>query len=237
MTPIWIFPAYPLLIIGPHAGVLSQTVVQERAFDIIVGGFTLQGIGFLVSMMIYSAFIYRLMTQKLPHESSRPGMFVSVGPSAFTVAGMIGMAEGTQRALPPDFMGNTQLAAMIIKVMASWISLWIWGLALWFFFISLGAHWSCIGRGRMVFTMTWYSYVFPNTALVTSTFAIGKAFECRAIQIVGCVMTPILICVWFFVIGMMIRAIVLKQILWPQKGEDKDEGGFRGPKLNRHFSV
>ena len=79
MTPVWIFPAYPLLIIGPHAGVLSATLPQKKAFDIIVGGFTLQGIGFLVSLMIYSAFIYRLMTQKLPQESSRPGMFVSVG--------------------------------------------------------------------------------------------------------------------------------------------------------------
>ena len=116
MTPIWIFPAYPLLIIGPHAGVLSQTVVQRKAFDIIVAGFTLQGIGFLVSMMIYSAFIYRLMTQKLPQESTRPGMFVSVGPSGFTVAGVIGMAEGAQRALPTDFMGDSAVAAMILKV-------------------------------------------------------------------------------------------------------------------------
>jgi hypothetical protein len=25
---------------------------------------------------------------------------------------------------------------------------------------------------------------------------------------------------------MMIRAIVMKQIMWPQRGEDRDEGGF-----------
>ncbi|KAF6221925.1 hypothetical protein HO133_001893 [Letharia lupina] len=237
MTPIWIFPAYPLLIIGPHAAVLSQTLEQRRAFDIIVGGFTLQGIGFMVSLMIYSAFIYRLMTQRLPQASTRPGMFVSVGPCGFTVAGVIGMAEGAQRALPPDFMGNTPMSAMILKVISAWMSLWIWGLAFWFFFISAGAHWSCVGPHKMVFTMTWYSYVFPNTALVTSTFAIGKAFNSRAIQIIGCVMTAILILTWFFVVGMMVRAIMLKQILWPQKGEDKDEGGFKAPRPNRRISV
>lgn len=237
MTPVWIFPAYPLLIIGPHAAVLSQTLEQTRAFDIIVGGFTLQGIGFMVSMMIYSAFIYRLMTHKLPQESSRPGMFVSVGPSGFTVAGVIGMAEGAQRALPPDFMGNTQISAMVLRVISAWMSLWIWGLAFWFFFISVGAHWSCVGSNKLTFTMTWYSFVFPNTALVTSTFAIGKAFQSRAIQIIGCVMTAILIPTWFFVVIMMIRAIRLKQILWPQKGEDKDEGGFKGPRPVRRISV
>lgn len=233
MTPIWIFPAYPLLIVGPHAAVLSQTVKQTRALDIIIGGFTIQGIGFLVSLTIYSAFIYRLMTQKLPQEATRPGMFVSVGPSGFTVAGVIGMAEGAQRALPSNFMGNSEMAAMILKVVASWMSLWIWGFAFWFFFISVGAHWSCVRSNRMTFTMTWYSFVFPNTALITSTFAIGKAFSSPAIQIVGCVMTPLLIGVWFFVFGMMIRAIILKQILWPQKGEDKDEGGFKGPRPDK----
>ena len=191
----------------------------------------------MVSLMIYSAFIYRLMTQKLPQESTRPGMFVSVGPSGFTVAAVIGMAEGAQRALPPDFMGNTAMSATILKVVSAWMSLWIWGLAFWFFFISVGAHWSCVGPHKMVFTMTWYSYVFPNTALITSTFAVGKAFSSTTIQVIGCVMTPILILTWFFVVGMMIRAIMLKQILWPQKGEDKDEGGFKGPKPSGRLGV
>ncbi|CAD0049814.1 unnamed protein product [Aureobasidium pullulans] len=106
MTPVWIFPAYPLLIIGPHAGKLSSRVAPETALPIIVGGFCLQGIGFMMSLMVYAAFLYRLMTQKLPKESLRP-------------AG------------------------------------------------------------------------------------------------------------WFFVFGMMIRAVILKDILWPQKQEDRDEGGWK----------
>lgn len=142
-----------MLIIGPHAAVLSQTLKADDAFDVIVGGFTIQGIGFLVSLMIYSAFIYRLMTQKLPQEATRPGMFVSVGPCGFTVFGVVEMANSAVRALPPDFMGDGRLAAMILKVVASWMGLWLWGLALWFFFISIGAHWSCVGRNKMTFAM------------------------------------------------------------------------------------
>ena len=231
MTPVWIFPAYPLLIIGPHAGVLSITVPQKQAFDIIIGGFTLQGIGFMVSLMIYSAFIYRLMTQKLPQEAARPGMFVSVGPSAFTVSAMISMAEGAERAMPANFFGDLHLAAIILRVVSAWASLWIWGLALWFFFISVCSHYSCIHKGHhLTFTMTWFSYVFPNTALITATFAIGRAFQSKAIQIIGFVLTPLLILTWSVVFLLMIRAIALKQILWPQKGEDKDEGGFKGPR-------
>ena len=231
MTPVWIFPAYPLLLVGPYAGVLSKVLSRKRAIQVIIGGFTLQGIGFLVALMIYSAFLYRLMVHKLPREAARPGMFVSVGPCGFTATGIISMAEGAQRSLPNNFMGDSRLAAMILNIIASWASLWIWGLALWFFFISVGAHWSFVHKDHLLdFKMTWFSYVFPNTALVTATFAIGKAFDIRAIQILACVMTSILVALWFGVVGMMIRAIFLKQILWPQKGEDRDEGGFAAPR-------
>ncbi|MCJ1339175.1 hypothetical protein MMC09_004464 [Bachmanniomyces sp. S44760] len=227
MTPLWTLPNYPLIIIGPHAGLLSSTLRPSRALDIIVVGTTLQGIGFMLAMTIYSAFIYRLMTQKLPAPSSRPGMFVSVGPSGFTATALITMAQSAERALASDYMGDGHLTAMILRVVANWTSLGIWGLALWFFLISVGAHYSCIGK--MTFQMTWYSFVFPNTALITATFAIGKAFGSSPIQVIGCVMTCLLIVVWFMVFGCMIRAIILKRILWPQKGEDKDEGGFTGP--------
>ena len=74
--------------------------------------------------------------------------------------------------------------------------------------------------------MGWYSFVFPNTALITATFAIGNAFACQPIQVVGCVMIFPLIFMYIFVFYKMVRAIILRQILWPQKGEDKDEGGF-----------
>ena len=178
------------------------------------------------------------MTQKLPREVARPGMFVSVGPSGFTAAAMITMAEGAQRALSDSLWDDNRLAPLVLKIIANWASLWIWGLALWFFLISVGSHWCCLLKGhRMTFTMAWYSYVFPNSALITATFAVGKAFQSRAIQIIGCVMTPMLIAMWFLVSVMMIRAILNRQILWPQKGEDRDEGGFKAPRKNSADSV
>ena len=46
-------------------------------------------------------------------------------------------------------------------------------------------------------------------------------------------MTCLLILTWMFVFAMMIRAIVQKKILWPQRQEDRDEGGFKGPAMRR----
>jgi len=77
----------------------------------------------------YAAFIYRLMTQKLPQESLRPGMFISVGPSGFTISGVIGMGQSLPRVVPPDFMGpgNGALAGSVSLIMANWLGLWLWG--------------------------------------------------------------------------------------------------------------
>lgn len=116
-----------MLIIGPHAGILSAKLEQSRALQIIIGGTTIQGVGFLVSLMVYSAFIYRLMSQKLPKENMRPGMFVSVGPSAFTVAGIVNMAAQAERAFPADFMGDGHFAAEVLKVVINFAALWLWG--------------------------------------------------------------------------------------------------------------
>src|SRR5581483_3823241 len=119
------------------------------------------------SLMIYSAFLYRLMTQKLPKENLRPGMFISVGPSGFTISGLILMGQQLPKTVPKDFMGlgMGELAGNVSMIMANWVGIWLWGLALWFFLVSVGAHFSCAAQGKMTFAMTWYSFVFPNTAL------------------------------------------------------------------------
>lgn len=64
-------------------------------------------------------------------------------------------------------------------------------------------------------------------ALTTATFALGKALSNKPINILGCVMTCLLIMGWFVVFIAMIRAVVVKDILWPQKQEDRAEGGWR----------
>lgn len=130
MTPLWIFPAYPLLFVGPFAGILAKTSTGQtgnQALDIIVGGVIAQGIGFMLSFMVYSAYIYRLMTEKLPEESSRPAMFVSVGPVGFTTTAIINMGQNFSDCVPSDFMGNGALAGQVTKILADWFGIWLWG--------------------------------------------------------------------------------------------------------------
>jgi len=88
----------------------------------------------------------------------------------------------------------------------------------------------------MPFAMTWNSFIFPNTALITATFAVAKCLNNRPINIIACAMTCLLILVWFFIIGMGIRAVVQKQILWPQKQEDRDDEAGAGSTKPQDFN-
>lgn len=54
--------------------------------------------------------------------------------------------------------------------MALLVALWFWGLSMWFFLVSVGSLWKYLrARKGMPFQMTWWSFVFPNTALVSFT--------------------------------------------------------------------
>lgn len=89
-----------------------------------------------------------------------------------------------------------------------------------FFIVSVGSFWKYARpehEAKSGFQMTFFSFVFPNTALVTATFQIGRAFGCRELEIVGCVMAALLVVVWAVVFGMMIRCVLQKKLLWPKE--------------------
>lgn len=117
MTPTWVFPAYPLLLTCPFAAHLIDSAdvaghpLSINKTAIALCATATQGTGCLIAFMISAAFIYRLMTQKLPRDMQRPGVvsvcpshavetsishwvdadqsqFISIGPFAFTAAGI-----------------------------------------------------------------------------------------------------------------------------------------------------
>ena len=79
--PAWIFPVYPLLVVGPLAATLIPSQLHHVAYPIWVGGVMVQGLAWAVAFMMYTIYTRRLMSSALPSPSIRPGMYVSVGPA------------------------------------------------------------------------------------------------------------------------------------------------------------
>ncbi|KAF5000003.1 hypothetical protein FGRMN_2084 [Fusarium graminum] len=225
MTPTWVFPAYPLLLNAPFAANLiaaANSSGYELSADPVamaLGAAAIQGTGCLIAFMISSAFIYRLMTQKLPRDMQRPGIFMSIGPYGFTAAGIAQLGSQADLLIPPDFIDTPHVSG-IIKVVSILVSLWLWGLAMWFFLVCVGALWKYTRAGHhMPFQMTWWSFVFPNTALVTATSVMGKIFDSNGLHIFASVMTVAIIIVWATIFVRMCWSLKARKLLWPKDDE------------------
>jgi tellurite resistance protein TehA-like permease len=83
-VPAWIFPIYPLLVVGTLAGTILPSQPDSASWEIFVGGVLFQGVAWLVSFLMYAIYMQRLMTSHLPTATVRPGMYVSVGPAGTT---------------------------------------------------------------------------------------------------------------------------------------------------------
>lgn len=146
-------------------------------------------------------------------------MFISVGPPAFTGLAVIGMSNN----IPANYgyFASHPTAIESLRQIALVFAIFIWGLAFWFFSISLV---SCLAVAKkMSFHLVWYAYVFPNVGLTIAVIQIGRGLESNAVQWVGSIMTILLVATWLFVMGAHARALWRGDILWPGKDEDKDE--------------
>lgn len=220
MMPSWILPAFPIMLSGTIASVIAEHQPERAAIPIVLAGMTFQGLGFSISFMMYAHYIGRLMESGLPSPEHRPGMFICVGPPAFTALALIGMARG----LPETFsiMGTEDSVAdaRMIEVLALAAGAFLWALSLWFFLIAVIA---VIRSPPTAFHLNWWAMVFPNTGFTIATITLANSFESPGIKGFGSAMTICIVCMWIFVFFSHIRAVLRQEIMYPGKDEDVSE--------------
>lgn len=155
-VPAWIFPIYPLLVIGPMAGTMVSSQPHHDALPMWIGAVMLQGLAWIVALMMYAMYMQRLMTSSLPAPSTRPGMYVSVGPAGYTAAGLIGLGVQAPNVLYTDaFTQNSTPDGDIVRVIGTMAGIFVLLFAFWFFCISTVAV--VAGIRRMTFTLNWWA--------------------------------------------------------------------------------
>ncbi|QSZ36230.1 hypothetical protein DSL72_007356 [Monilinia vaccinii-corymbosi] len=226
MSLAWILPIFPIMLSGTLASVLAGSQPPNHALPIVIAGVTFQGLGMLVAVSMYGPYIGRLMTSGLPEPNTRPGMFIAVGPPSFTGLALMGMSEEFARIYPAHAtiagITNPDVIADVFRVLAVSTAVFLWAMAFWFVCISMV---SVLGGVRqMSFHLLWYAFVFPNVGFAIVIIKLGQAFQSEGLLWVGSALTVILVGVWLGVLVMHVRAVILKQLLWPEKDEDEHEG-------------
>ncbi|KAK7017352.1 malic acid transport protein [Favolaschia claudopus] len=230
MTPAWDLPIFPFMLSGTVASVGAPFQPPAHAVPMIIAALAAQGLGMLMSMMMYSNYIHRMVQYGFPSPSARAGMFIAVGPPSFTALALIGLAEAFPTSYHPYFGDNGETITVVLKAVATMTGVFIWALSLWFFCISVLA---CVAaRAEMRFRLNWWAFVFPNVGFTIATISIGRVFRSEAVEWVGSGMTLLLVATYLAVGTSHVKAVLRRDILWEGKDEDT-YWGERDHKMER----
>ncbi|KAK7952778.1 malic acid transport protein [Apiospora aurea] len=218
MMPTWILPIFPIMLSGTIASVIAETQPEVSAVPIIVAGLTCQGLGISVAFMMYAHMVGRLMSAGLPNREHRPGLFMCVGPPAFTALALIGMANGLPDKFDPSFDGI--IDAPIIRTMAVMAAVFLWALAVWWFFIGVIA---VIASPPKYFHLGWWAMVFPNTGFVLATITISNELKNEAVRWFATGLSICLLLMFLFVAYNLVRAVIVQDIMYPGRDEDVND--------------
>ncbi|TVY80274.1 putative malic acid transport protein [Lachnellula suecica] len=226
-TPAWILPVFPVMLTGTLASVIGSSQPSDQALPIAMAGVTFQGLGILISTYMYGIYLGRLMSSGLPRADTRPGMFIAVGPPAFTGLTFLGISSNLASIYPAyttvSGISHPEIIADIFRIVALCAAVFLWATAFWFFSVALVSVVEGALSQGMTFHLVWWAFVFPNVGFTICTINIGQALESSGILWLSSVMTVLLVVVWLFVGLAHIRAVWKKQILWPGKDEDHDQ--------------
>lgn len=219
MMPTWILPIFPIMLSGTIASVISRSQSEDSALSITTAGLTCQGLGLSVAVFMYAHMIGRLMQNGLPNREHRPGLFMCVGPPAFTAIAFIGMAK----ALPSDFdqlHEGLHLNAEVLGNVAVMCAVFLWALSAWWFGIALVA---VVMSPPKHFHLGWWATVFPNVGFTLATISIAKEFGSIPVMWFTTGMSIVMVVTYCFVLYNHVRAVIVQDIMYPGLDEDVED--------------
>jgi C4-dicarboxylate transporter/malic acid transport protein len=225
--PAWILPAYPFIVLGPLAGQLLYTQPQEAAIPMLLGGLMFAGLGWTIALIMYTIYFTRLINSQIPDEPKRPGMYIAVGPAAYTATTLITLGTQAVKVLPPSFMsfpGDAIPVGYIWKAIGLPAGLFLWLIAFWFSALSTASV--LFGIKQMKFDLSWWAFIYPNVGLTIAAINVGKTVGSSAIGWVCSAATILLVLAWLLVAGWNIKALYYGEVLFP--GEDEDMEDIEG---------
>jgi tellurite resistance protein TehA-like permease len=225
--PAWILPVYPFLVLGVLGSTLLKSQPTNAGFPIFIGSITFAGLGWTVAFFMLSIYVTRLVNSKLPEAGKRPGMFVAVGPAAYTANTLVALGMYAPKHVPDNLLGITSMpVGDIFKALGVATGIFLWLVAFWF--SALATVSVLVSARESHFTLNYWGFVFPNAGLVIALIQISNALGSDGMKGVCSGATIVLVILWFFVSISNVCAVLQGQILWPGKDEDMEDVSGHG---------
>jgi tellurite resistance protein TehA-like permease len=220
--PAWILPVYPFLILGVLGSTLLKSQPVESGFPIFIGSITFQGLGWTIAFLMLSLYFTRLVNSNLPEASKRPGMYVAVGPAAYTANACVALGMQAPKHVPDNLLGITSFpVGDACKAFGVIVGIFLWLISFWFSAIATVSI--IISARESHFTLNHWGFVFPNAGMTIALIHIGNSLESPGIKGVCSGATIVLVMLWIWVAILNVKGYFGKQILFPGMDEDMED--------------
>ncbi|KAH8424930.1 tellurite-resistance/dicarboxylate transporter family protein [Aspergillus melleus] len=209
-----IMPFFPPMLSGTLAATMANSQPPSRAIPMLIGGTTMQGLGFLMFLMVLAQCLIELNDEGLPEAYFRPEMFITVGPPSFTIIAFIGMATAAVEKFPEHYISQATSVrtADVLLIVAVFAGILLWTLAFFLFSVSLISVLQGLWKRESSFGLLWWSMVFPNTGFVLATAKISSALSSVAIGWVATAMTILQVALLLTMTAFQSRDLLMKGI-------------------------
>ncbi|XP_014559592.1 hypothetical protein COCVIDRAFT_13508 [Bipolaris victoriae FI3] len=220
--PSWILPIYPFLILGVLGSTLLKSQPPDAGYKIFIGSIAFQGLGWTIAFLMLTLYFTRLVNSNLPEVPKRPGMYVAVGPAAYTANACVALGIEAPRHLPPNFLAITSFpVGDAIKAFGVIVGIFFWLISFWFSAIATVSI--IISAKDSHFTLNHWGFIFPNAGMTIALIWIAKALDSPGIKGVCSAMTIVLVILWFWVAVLNVKGVLQKRVLWPGMDEDMED--------------
>ena len=210
-----VLPFFPAMLAGTIATGLGEHQPLKYTIDITITGITVQGLGFLASLIVMGEYFYYLSRHGLPPPKIRPQMFIAVGPWGFTIVALIGCAADAATKFPAHYIQSAKTVDTgdVAVVIAVFVGMFLWLMA--FFHCGLAILGMLSIYRTWQFSIVWWSCIFPNVGFVLATARLGTELGSPGILWVASAMNIIVVAAWFILAGFTIWHMYTRRLLWP----------------------
>jgi tellurite resistance protein TehA-like permease len=220
--PAWILPVYPFLVLGVLGSTLLKSQPVESGFPIFIGSVTFQGLGWTIAFLMLSLYFTRLINSNLPDVPKRPGMYVAVGPAAYTANACVALGMQAPKHVPDNLLGITSFpVGDAFKAFGVIVGIFLWLISFWF---SAIATVSIVASAKEShFTLNHWGFIFPNAGMTIALIYIANALDSPGIKGVCSAASIVLVMLWIWVTVLNVKGYFGKKVLWPGMDEDMED--------------
>jgi len=195
----WFIPPVVTIIIPMALVPLMPHVSSGTSRQLLMLGYALYGMGFLLFLFVMSLLHDRLVLHPLPGAPMAPSLWIGLGPVGVGVLALLALAH----AGAPVFGSSASTVTLISQLAATGL----WGFGIWWLAAAIALLVRYLRTGTLPYSLGWWAFTFPLGAFTVATLTLARLWDTSLIEWFAVLLYAGLVIFWVVVSAGTIRGL------------------------------